>query len=81
MLTNVEVSEAIAKENALLAEQTGVPAEKVVAELALIGFANMQDSMDLSDPENPTIDLSNLTPEQASVIKEATVEKKRGEWR
>jgi len=40
-----------------------VPAEKMIAELALIGFANMQDYLNLSDPEKPTIDISNLSPE------------------
>ena len=61
LLSNVMDSKAIAKRQQALAE-------KVIAELALIGFANMQDYLNLSDPENPTIDLSTITPEQASVI-------------
>ena len=69
LLTNVKVSEAIAKEQHALAE-------KVIAELALIGFANMQDYLNLSDPEKPTVDLSNLTPEHASLIAEVTYEKR-----
>jgi phage terminase small subunit len=37
LLSNVMVSEAIAKGRQSLAEKTGVTAEKVIAELALIG--------------------------------------------
>ena len=36
--------------------------------MARIGFANMKVYLDLSDPENPTIDLSKITSEQTSVI-------------
>ncbi len=75
LLSNVMVSEAIAKGMQALAEKTGVTAEKVIAELALIGFSNMLDYLDLSDPENLTIDLSKITPEQASAIAETRVER------
>ena len=51
-------------------------AKKVIAEMARIGFDNMQDYLDLSDPEKPTIDLSKITPKQASVIAETRVERK-----
>lgn len=70
------VSEAIAKGKQARAKKTGVTAEKVIAELALVGFANMGEYLDLKDPEHPKIDLSNLTPEQASVIAEVTYEKR-----
>ena len=73
---NIMVSKAIAKGKQALAEKAGVMAKKVVAEMARIGFANMQDYLDLSDPENPTIDLSKITPEQASVIAETRVERR-----
>ena len=76
LLTNVKVSEAIAKGQQARAEKTGVTAEKVIAELALIAFASMGDYLNLSDPEKPTIDLSNLTPAQAPVIAEVTYEKR-----
>jgi hypothetical protein len=69
LLSNVMGSKAIAKRQQALAE-------KVIAELALIGFANMQGYLNLSDPENPTIDLSTITPEQASVITETRVERR-----
>ena len=54
----------------------GVTAKKVIDEMAMIGFSNMQDYLDLSDPENPTIDLSKITSEQASVIAETRVERR-----
>jgi len=76
LLSNVMVSKAIVKGKQPLAEKVGVTAKKVIAEMARIGFANMHDYLDLSDPENPTIDLSKITPEQASVIAETRVERK-----
>jgi phage terminase small subunit len=81
LLTNVKVSEAIANGKKLLADQTGVTAKKVIAEMALIGFANMQDYMDFSDPAHPQVDLTRLTAKQASVIAEVTHERKGFEWR
>ena len=76
LLSNVMVSKAIVKGKQALAEKAGVTAKKVIAEIARIGFANMHDYLDLTDPENPTIDLSKITPEQASVIAETRVERK-----
>ena len=76
LLSNVMFSAAIAKGQHALAEKTGVTAEKVIAELALIGFANMRDYLNLSDPEKPMVDLSNLTPERVSMIAEVTYEKR-----
>jgi phage terminase small subunit len=51
LLSNVMVSEAIAKGMQALAKQTGVTAERVIAELALVGFANMGNYLNLKDPE------------------------------
>lgn len=76
LLSNVMVPKAIAKGKQALAEKAGVMAKKVDVEMARIGFANMQDYLDLSDPENLTIDLSKITPEQASVIAETRVERR-----
>src|SRR5215510_9462888 len=53
LLSNVMVSKAIAKGQQALAEKTGVTAEQVIDEVALIGFSNIQDYLDLSDPEYP----------------------------
>lgn len=58
------VSKAIVKGKQALAKKAGVTAKKVIAEMARIGFANMHDYLDLSDPENPTIDLSKITPDK-----------------
>jgi phage terminase small subunit len=75
-LIKPEIAVAITKGKAELAKETGVTAKNVIAEMARVGFANMQDYLDLSDPENPTIDLSKITPEQASTIAETRVERK-----
>ncbi len=74
LLSNVMVSAAVAKEQHALGRRG--EAEKVIAELALIGFANMGDYVNLSDPDKPMVDLSNLTPKQASAIAAVTYEKR-----
>ena len=76
LLANVSVSAAISKGMKALAKKTGLTTEKVIAELALVGLANMGDYLDLKNPEHPKIDISNLTPEQAPVIAEITYEKR-----
>lgn len=70
------LGEAIAERKAQLAKKAGVTAEQIVSEMANIGFSNMQNYLDLSDPENPTIDLSKITPQQASAIAETRVERR-----
>lgn len=56
------------------AEKTGITIERVLNELALIGFANMQDYMRASVDGDPILDFSDLTREQAAALAEVTVE-------
>lgn len=56
------------------AERTEVTAERVLRELALIGFANMQDYMRVGPDGDPYLDFSGLTREQAAALVEVTVE-------
>lgn len=81
LLTNVKVSAAVKKGTAKLAAGAKVTAESVIAEMAKIGFSNMQDYMDLSDPEHPKTDLTKLTRDQASVISEVIYERRGCERR
>ena len=53
---------------------TEITAEKVLRELALIGFANMADFMSIDDDGNACVDLANLTREQAAAIQEIVVD-------
>jgi phage terminase small subunit len=51
-------------------ERTGITADRVLRELALIGFANMADYMSVGDHGHPCVDFSGLTRDQAAAIKE-----------
>jgi len=59
------------------AQRTGVTVERVLNELALIGFSNMQDYMKVGPDGDPHLDFSNLTREQAAALAEVTVEEFR----
>lgn len=56
------------------AEKAGVTIERVLNELALIGFSNMQDYMRAGANGDPYLDFSNLSREQAAALVEVTVE-------
>ena len=56
------------------AERAGVTIERVLNELALIGFSNMQDYMRAGPDGDPYLDFSALTREQAAALVEVTVE-------
>jgi phage terminase small subunit len=56
------------------AERCGVTVEKVVAELAKIGFSNMLDYMAIGADGQPVLDFSKLSRDQAACIQELVVE-------
>jgi phage terminase small subunit len=56
------------------AAKVEVTVEKVLRELALLGFANMQDYMRSGADGDPYLDFSGLTREQAAALAEVTVE-------
>jgi phage terminase small subunit len=56
------------------ATKLAITAERVLAELALIGFANMLDYIGVTENGDARVDLSKLTREQAAAIQEVTVE-------
>lgn len=56
-----------------LAEKHSVTADRIVRELALVGFSNMLDYMTINEGE-AFIDFSRLTRDQAGAIGEVTVE-------
>lgn len=51
-----------------------VDADKVVREFAALGFSNMLDYIRIGADGEPSIDLSNITREQAAAIQEVVVE-------
>jgi phage terminase small subunit len=56
------------------AEKTGITVERILNELAKIGFANMQDYMRIGADGDPYTDFSKLTRDQAAAVQEITVE-------
>ena len=68
---------AAARIDAALAERAvavGITAERVLCELALLGFANIKDYFELREDGTSGLDLAALTREQAAAISEVQVE-------
>jgi len=74
LLTHVDVDVAIQEGQAKLAAKHGVTIDRIVSELALLGFANMSDYIRIGPDGDPYTDFSRLTREQAAAIGEVTVE-------
>lgn len=74
LLRKTLVAAAIEKGRAKLAAKSEVSAERVLAELSKLGFANMQDYMRGGADGDPFLDFSKLTRDQAAALQEVTVE-------
>lgn len=74
LLRNVQVRKEVDRRQGKLAERYEVTQERIIAELAKLGFANMQDYMRASPDGDPYLDFSALTREQAAALTEVTVE-------
>ncbi len=74
LLGNVGVASAIAAARARLASKHDVTLDRIVSELAKIGFANMSDFMRVGANGDPYLDFSSLTREQTAALAEVTVE-------
>lgn len=74
LLQKDEISAAIAEKVKQRCNKLEITAERVLQELALIGFSNMQDYMRAGPDGDPYLDFSNLTREQAAALAEVTVE-------
>jgi phage terminase small subunit len=73
LLANVSVSSAIAKEHSKRIEKLEITADRVLRELALIGFSNMLDYIAVGENGAIRVDLSELTREKAAAISEVTI--------
>lgn len=74
LLTNANVAAAIAAGKAERAERVGISADRVLTELAKLGFANMADYMKTTSDGDPRLDFSALSRDQAAALTEVTVE-------
>lgn len=73
-LKKPEIAAAVAARQAKIAEKLEITQERVVAELAKLGFCNMQDYMRPGFDGDPVLDFSALTRDQAAALTEVTVE-------
>jgi phage terminase small subunit len=74
LLGNVGIAAAIAEGQKRLAEKAGVTAEKIVAELAKLGFSNMQDYVGVTADGSPFVDLSAVDRDKWAAVGEITVD-------
>ncbi len=73
-LQKPEIASAVAEGQAKLAVKAEITAERVIAELAKIGFANMADYMRVGANGDPVLDFSKLSRDQSAALVECTVE-------
>lgn len=74
LLANVKVAAALQEAQAKRAARTEITQDRVLEELARIGFANMADYMRPGANGDPILDFSQLTRDQAAALTEVTVE-------
>jgi phage terminase small subunit len=73
-LTKPHIQAALTEAMNARARRTEITADRVLQELALIGFANMADYMRAGPAGDPVLDFSALTRDQAAALVEVTVE-------
>lgn len=73
-LRKPEIAAEIARQQAKRSERTEITADRVVTELAKIGFANMLDYMTVGPSGDPVLNFAALTRDQAAALAEVTVE-------
>lgn len=74
LLSNANIKALVNIKEEKLQEKLEVTKERIVAELAKIGFANMNDYMTVGKDGDPFLDFSKITPDQAAALSEVTVE-------
>jgi phage terminase small subunit len=77
LLGKTRVKAAIAEKTEKRMNKLEITAEKVLQELALLGFANMMDYMTITGSD-AYVDFSKLTRDQAAAIQEITVDETGG---
>ena len=74
LLSHHNVKALIAALQEKMAAKYEVSAEKIIAELARMGFSNMEDYLSVDSNGEPVVDLSALDRDKASAIQEVTID-------
>jgi phage terminase small subunit len=74
LLGKTSVIDALREARTKQSKRTQITSDRVLLELAKIGFANMADYMRVGEHGDPVLDFSNLTRDQAAALIEVTVE-------
>jgi phage terminase small subunit len=74
LLRNAKVRAEFERRQAKLAEKLEITQERIIGELAKLGFANMLDYMRRGPDGDPYLDFSALSRDQAAALTEVTVE-------
>jgi phage terminase small subunit len=75
MMTKDDMKTRVAEIQGNAAVRAEITIADVVRELALIGFANMDDYLTTTDDGDAYVDLSDLTRDQAAAIGEVTIDR------
>lgn len=78
LLARPEVKAAIAKRQERLYEKYEITSERVLLELASMGYANMQDYVTINDKGEPQTNFSKITRKQFAAVQEITVDETGG---
>lgn len=73
-LKKPQIAQAISEAQADRANRTQVTADRVVEELAKIGFSNLLDYFSVTSDGEPYVDLSSITRDQAAALAEIQVD-------
>lgn len=78
MLLRERCDNAVKAGMAARGHKIDLTAEKVLTELMRLGFANLADYVQVNEAGEPSVDLSDLTRDQAAAISEITTEEIAG---
>lgn len=74
LLARADVQAAIAAKMAARSARTGITADRVLEELAKLGFSNMGDYMTIGPDGGPLLNFKDLTRDQMAALTEVTVD-------
>jgi phage terminase small subunit len=75
LLTRPHIREAVEKGRARIAAKLDISVERIVNELAKIGFSNMADYMRVGGDGDPVLDFSGLDRDKSAALSEVTVDR------